>query len=317
MAAVFGAKLPHSTAIVPTGVTQMPNIERVLAYRDRLDKLVEFIEEYYIPDLVVAAKAFPQYWDIGKGYGNYLSYGVFRMEEATGENTGKFLPAGVLIDGKWDKLNTAKVSEFVANSRFSSASGLHPFDGETVASPQKGYSWLKGPRYQDSVMEVGPLARTMVAYYSPAGHPVKKELDDTLASLSVPVEKMNSVIGRHLARGLEALRVARQAYKWLNEVELDKPAAKDFDLPKSGKGFGLTEAPRGALGHWLVIDNYKIKNYQCVVPTTWNCSPRDDQGRPGVVEKALEDTVVADAAQPIELGRIVRSFDPCIACAVH
>lgn len=248
MASVFGAKLPHSTSIVPTGVTQMPTIERMLAYRTRLDKLVEFIEECYIPDLVTAAKAYPQYWDIGKGYGNFLSYGVFRMEEATGEGIRKFLPAGAVIDGKWEALDNKQISEHVANSRYSSASGLHPYEGQTVASPEKGYSWLKAPRYRNAVMEVGPLARTMVAYYSPGGSPIKKEIDDTLTSLGLTPDKMNSVLGRHLARGLEAVRVAKQAYNWLDEVELDKPAAKDFDIPKSGKGFGLTEAERGAPG---------------------------------------------------------------------
>jgi Ni,Fe-hydrogenase I large subunit len=317
MAAVFGAKLPHSTSIIPTGVTQVPTIERVLAYRARLDTLVAFIEECYIPDLVTAAKAYPQYWDIGKGYGNFLSYGVFRMEEATGEGIRKFLPAGVVIDGKWEALDNKQISEYVANSRYSSASGLHPYDGQTIASPQKGYSWLKAPRYRNNVMEVGPLARTMVAYYSPGGSSTKKEIDGVLNSLGLAPEKLNSVLGRHLARGLEALKVAKQAYEWLGEVELDKPAAKDFDIPQSGKGYGLTEAERGALGHWLVVGDYKVKNYQCVVPTTWNCSPRDDQGRPGAVEKALEGTIIADATQPIEPGRIVRSFDPCIACAVH
>ena len=137
-------------------------------------------------------------------------------------------------------------------------------------------------------MEVGPLARTMVAYYSPGGSPIKKEIDDTLTSLGLTPDKMNSVLGRHLARGLEAVRVAKQAYNWLDEVELDKPAAKDFDIPQSGKGFGLTEAATRCTGHWLVVGDYKVKNYQCVVPTTWNCSPRDDQGRPGAVEKSLK-----------------------------
>ena len=111
--------------------------------------------------------------------------------------------------------------------------------------------------------------------------------------------------------------MAEQGLKWLDEIELDAQATNDFALPKQGSGFGLTEAPRGALGHWISIDDYKIANYQCVVPTTWNCSPRDGRGQPGPVEKALEGVRLNDPSQPVEIGRIVRSFDPCIACAVH
>jgi ferredoxin hydrogenase large subunit/hydrogenase large subunit len=317
MAAVFGAKLPHSTSLVPTGVTQVPTIERVLSCRSRLDKLLGFIEDVYIPDLVVAATAFPDYWDIGRSYGNYLSYGVFRMEEATGHDISKFLPAGVVINNKWESFDPKHIHEYVGYSRFSSNSGLHPFDGETIPNPKKGYSWLKAPRYRKAAMEVGPLARIMVGYHDPGNTWIKKEVDGVLGKLGIPAEKMNSVLGRHLARGLETLWVAKQTHIWLDEIELDGPPAKDFVLPKKARGYGLTEAPRGALGHWIVIEDYKIKRYQCVVPTTWNCSPRDDSGLPGVVEKALEGTMIEDASQPLEAGRIVRSFDPCLACAVH
>jgi ferredoxin hydrogenase large subunit/hydrogenase large subunit len=142
-------------------------------------------------------------------------------------------------------------------------------------------------------------------------------VDAILKSAALPAEKLNSVLGRHLARALEAKWLAVQCGKWLDQLELDKPSARQFSIPASGQGYGLVDAPRGALGHWLIIEDYKIKNYQCIVPTTWNCSPRDDDGRPGAVEKALEGTLIADAKQPIEIGRIVRSFDPCIACAVH
>lgn len=317
MAAVFGAKLPHSTSLVPTGVTGEITIERVLAYKARLAQITEFVQSVYLPDLLTAAAAFGHYWDIGQSYGNFLSYGAFRMEENTGENLLNFFPSGVVIGGRFQPLDTQKIREYVENSRYSSPSNLHPWDGQTKPAPSKGYSWLKAPRYDNQVMEVGPLARVMVTYLGPGNDARKKEIEDTLSSLSVPVEKMNSVLGRHLARGLEARWLAAQCVRWLNELELDQPAAADFSLPRQGRGVGLTEAPRGALGHWLTIQNYKIEHYQCIVPTTWNCSPRDDQGRAGAVEKALEGTVLEDPAQPIEAGRIVRSFDPCIACAVH
>ncbi|MBU0754819.1 MAG: nickel-dependent hydrogenase large subunit, partial [Planctomycetes bacterium] len=299
------------------GVPQTPTIDRILEYRTRLDKIATFVEETYIPDLVTAATAFPDYWEVGKGYDNFLSYGVFREEEATGENVRKYLPAGVVIDGKYERFSQQHVSEFVGQSRFSSASGKHPYEGETVPDPKSGYSWLKAPRYQGRPMEVGPLARVVVGYHCPDTKWIKEEVDAVLASVGLGVEKVNSVLGRHLARGLESRWIARRALEWLNEVEVGGPPAKDFDLPEKGQGYGLTEAPRGALGHWLQVEDYKIKKYQCVVPTTWNCSPRDDQGQPGPVEKALERTPVEDPEQPLEAGRVVRSFDPCIACAVH
>jgi len=166
-------------------------------------------------------------------------------------------------------------------------------------------------------MEVGALARVIVNYHDPAGSWLKKELDEVLTSLKLEPSVLPSVLGRHLARGLETRWVARQALAWLGELEIDGFPARDFSIPRTGCGYGLTEAPRGALGHWLTIEDYRIKQYQCVVPTTWNCGPRDDRGQPGPVEQALAGTSIENPAQPIELGRIVRSFDPCIACAVH
>ncbi len=317
MAAVFGAKLPQSTSIVPTGVTQTPTIEHILAFRSRLEKVSRFIDDVYVPDVVTAAQAFPDYWNVGASYGNYLSYGVFREEEAVGLGAKTFLPGGTVIEGTPASLDPQRIQEFVANSRFSSASGRHPCEGETVPSPQKGYSRIKAPRYGGRPMEVGPLARLMVAYHSPEHARLRREVDQTLTSLNVPPEKMNSVLGRHLARALEATWIARRCRQWVDELEIDGAPARDFTLPQSARGFGLTEAPGGALGHWLVIEDYKISRYQCVVPTTWNCSPRDDKGVAGPVEKALEGTPIGDPNQPIEAGRVVRSFDPCMACAIH
>lgn len=317
MCAVFAAKMPHSTSLVPTGVTGEITLERILSYKSRLDKLAEFIETVYLPDLILAAKAFPDYWNIGASYGNYLSFGNFRMEEKAGPEVQKFFPAGAIINGKLESVDTNKIREYVGHSHYSSPSGLHPYEGQTIPNPEKGYSWLKAPRYDGVPMEVGPLARVMVAYHTRGFEWLKKEVDDTLASAGVKLEQLNSVLGRHLTRGLEAKWICTQLYAWLDELEIGSPAAKEFRIPATGKGFGLVEAPRGALGHWLTIENYKIKHYQCVVPTTWNCSARDDKGQPGIVEKALEGTVIEDPRQPIEAGRIVRSFDPCLACAVH
>ena len=315
MAAVFGAKLPHSTAIFPGGSTQAPTLERVFAYRSRLKQLQSFVENVYWQDVVTAAQAFPQYWDIGRGYGDFLSFGAYPLDEA-GQT---FFPAGAVIDKKWSAVDITQISEEVGYSRFSSPSKLHPSQGATVPDPNKpnAYTWLKAPRYKGRPMEVGPLARVMTLLHAPGTSPQKEEVTALLKSLGLAPDKMVSVLGRHLSRALETKWLAAQAFRWLEELEVDGAPAREFTLPKQGEGYGLTEAPRGAIGHWLSIDNYKIKNYECVVPTTWNCSPRDDSGLPGPVEKALEGLLVANPEQPLEVGRVVRSFDPCLACAVH
>ncbi|MFH0880453.1 MAG: nickel-dependent hydrogenase large subunit [Lentisphaerota bacterium] len=315
MCAVFGARLPHSTALVPGGVTQCPTEERYLTYLSRLKRVQEFVENVYLPDIVTAAQAFPEYWNAGAGYGNLLSYGVFENDDA---GRTLFTP-GAIINGKYEPLDVNAITEEVGSSRFAAGSPKHPSKGETIPESGKAgaYSWLKAPRYKGKPMEVGPLARVLVDYNSPGGGVVKKDVDDLLKALSLPPEKLNSVLGRILSRAVELRIILRQAYRWLDELEINGNPTQDFTPVKSGSGYGLTEAARGALGHWISIDNYKISNYQCVVPTTWNCSPRDDKGQPGPVEKALEGVMVTDPKQPMEAARVIRSYDPCLACAVH
>jgi Ni,Fe-hydrogenase I large subunit len=210
------------------------------------------------------------------------------------------------------------IVEDVTCSRFSSPSGLHPSKGLTVADPQKkdAYSWIKAPRYQGAPMEVGPLARVLMAYKS--GHAeISKLVNDLLAGAKAKPESLTSVMGRHAARAIECKAVADRCAVWLDQLKSDQPAFAPFTIPEAGSGMGLTEAPRGALGHWIEIAGRKIERYQCIVPTTWNCSPRDANGQGGPLEQALVGTPVADAANPVEAARVVRSFDPCIACAVH
>jgi len=315
MAAVFGAKMPHATAIVPGGMTQVPTMERVLAYRSRLEQIMAFVEDVYVPDILVAAGAFPHLWDVGRGPGNMLSYGVFEMNE----NGDRFLPAGTILEGKFQTFDHNQIAEEIGYSRFSSGTGLHPYHGETEPDPHKAgaYSWIKAPRYKGHPMEVGPLARVVTAYYSGQADFVKKDVDGILAKTGLPAQKLDSILGRHLARGLECVWVGRQAMKWLDQIAINESPAAEFEVPDRGQGFGLTEAPRGALGHWLSLADKKIDRYQCIVPTTWNCSPRDDKGVPGPVETALAGTIIENPEAPIDPARIVRSFDPCLACAVH
>jgi ferredoxin hydrogenase large subunit/hydrogenase large subunit len=316
MAAVFGARLPHSTALVPGGCTQTPTMERVVSYEARLRQVASFVEHVYLPDLLEVAKEFPQYLEVGDGYPNYLAYGVFEMND---EGTEKLLGPGVLTGDAWRTLDPQQIAEDVGASRFADGPARHPYHGETHPEPHKAgaYSWIKAPRYQGMPMEVGPLARVLVNYHAPGNTWVRQEVDAFCAKTGVPVTGLNSVLGRHVARGLEAHWVARQAAQWLDEIQLDARATREFKIPTTGSGHGLTEAPRGALGHWLRLEEGKIANYQCVVPTTWNCSPRDARQQPGPVEKALENTPVADPEQPIEIARVVHAFDPCLACAIH
>jgi Ni,Fe-hydrogenase I large subunit len=315
MCAIFAGKMPHPASLIPGGVTSRPDSQKIAAYGAMLQKLQMFIDHVYIPDVLEVAKAFKDYFKIGKGYDNFLSFGAFPESANTGS---PFLPAGVILAGKPGGLDSAVITEDVGHSRYSSVSGAHPTRGETTAAPEKtsAYSWLKAPRYQQQPMEVGPLARMLVAYHQ--GHsPTKEMVDGVLKILDATPADLNSVMGRHAARAIECKIVADHISRWLEQLDPKQPGHGEIQISQTGSGMGLVEAPRGALGHWLTVENRKIASYQCIVPTTWNCSPRDDRGVPGPVEKAIEGTPIADPANPIEATRIVRSFDPCIACAVH
>jgi ferredoxin hydrogenase large subunit/hydrogenase large subunit len=316
MGAIFAGKLPHAATLVPGGITEKVTALKICEYRTALDTLRQFIDNAYLPDVVAVAKAFPEYFTMGRGCGNFMAFGVF--PSSTGSDT-KLLPSGVLLDGKLQPVNEKAITEDVARSLYSSASGRRPSEGETVADPDKSgaYSWLKAPRYNGQVMEVGALARVLVAYQDGQNAAIKNAVDGLLKNLGREPGDLNSVLGRHAARALECKFIADQCAQWLDEMTLNGAAFTDFSIPESGRGYGLTEAARGALGHWIDIGESKIRNYQCVVPTTWNCSPRDDRGVPGAMEQALVGLPVADAANPIEAARVIRSFDPCIACAVH
>ncbi len=316
MGAIFSGKLPHAASIIPGGVTEKVTPNKIAAYGEILLKITKFINNAYLPDIESVSSELPSYFDIGKGCGNFLAYGVF---SETNSNSDTFLPSGVIINGESDTFNPDKIKEYTDHSYYSSPTGLPPSHGKTTPDSEKygAYSWLKAPRYNKNVMEVGPLARVMVAYNSDYNSDIKNIVNKLLTRFNLKPEKLVSVLGRHATRAIECKIIADQCAKWLEELKPDKPVSTDFDIPEAGTGAGFTEAPRGALAHWIDIDNYKINNYQCVVPTTWNCSPRDDMGQPGTVEQALKGESIADPDNPIEATRIVRSFDPCIACAVH
>jgi len=315
MLAVFGGRMPHEIAIAPGGATQAPTVDRIVGYKMRLVELFDFIDNVYLPDVIALAKLFPAAARTGVGYGNYLSYGVFEEVE---DGSERFLPPGVVKEWRLEEFDPAKIVEYVKHSRYSSPSGLHPQRGRTEPMPEKhgAYSWLKAPRYDGEPMEVGPAARMVVAYLR--GQPqVRAELDRALKETGLTLQGLNSTVGRHLARAVECKVVAHRLLHYVDELDPSAPFHTPFTIPQEASGMGLTEAPRGALGHWITIRDSRIANYQCVVPTTWNASPRDDRGRAGPMERALLGAPVGDPKAPIEPARVVRSFDPCIACAVH
>ena len=316
LGAVFGGKLPHAATLVPGGVTEKVTAHKIAACKSMIQKLQAFIDNSYLTDVAEVAAAFPEYFSIGKGCGNLLTYGVF---PESADNSKKLLSSGVVLKGNLTSFDAARITEDVGYSLYSSSSGLHPSQGQTVPQPHKNgaYSWIKAPRYNGTVAEVGPFATIMVAYLGGENPVVRDLVDGLLARLGGRPQDLYSVLGRHAARAIQCKVVADRCAEWVEELTPGQPAFEDFSIPETGQGMGLTEAPRGALGHWLEIRNHKISRYQCVVPTTWNCSPRDDRNNPGPVEQALIGTPIADSSNPIEATRVVRSFDPCIACAVH
>ncbi|MFH1156426.1 MAG: nickel-dependent hydrogenase large subunit [Pseudomonadota bacterium] len=314
--AIFCGKLPHAASLVPGGVTEKIDSQKILAYRTLMQQIRTFIVQAYLPDVMAVAASFPEYFRMGKGCGNFLAFGVFR-EPSGSQNT--FFPSGTLVDGRLTPFNPDFIREYTQYSLFSSPTGLEPSKGESQPDPKKqgAYSWIKAPRYNGQVMEVGPLARILVSLADGKNQTIVREINNFLKDTGQKPENMVSVMGRHAARAIECKLVADQCLEWVEQLIPGRSAFTDFEIPESTEGIGLTEAPRGALGHWLQIRDKKISRYQCVVPTTWNCSPRDDQGVPGPVEQALVGTPVSDDRNPLEATRVVRSFDPCIACAVH
>jgi hydrogenase large subunit len=299
-----------------------PTVDNILAFLWKLRRLQDFINNVYIPDVLAVAGVYSDYAEIGVGCQNLLSYGSFDLVGNDPDYTRRkrlFKQGTVSADLKFKELDLGKITEDVGHSWYrDSSSGRHPAEGETSPEPgkEKAYSWTKSPRYDGKVHEVGPLARVAVTYAS--GDPTMKGLvESSLAQLKAPASALFSVLGRHLARALSAKFIADSLEKWVLELKPGEPAFVEYEIPEEGRGAGITDAARGALGHWIEIKDKKIANYQCVVPTTWNVSPKDDKGNPGPIEQALIGTRVKDENNPFELVRIVRSFDPCLACSIH
>jgi hydrogenase large subunit len=281
-----------------------------------------------------------------------MSYGDLPKSANNYSPDNLMFPSGVIIDGNLnevlpiDLMKEDEVQEFVNHSWYKyddEAAGLHPLKGETVPNFDIGgakgtktaieavdeaskYSWVKAPRWKGHAMEVGPLARFVIGYVK-GQDDIKGLVDPVLGKLGVPVTALFSTLGRTAARGLEctwaAHKLKDEYNKLLASIKAGDTATANMDnfepstWKKSAQGVGFVEAPRGALAHWIDIEDKKIKNYQCVVPTTWNASPRDPAGKIGAYEAALLDTPMHDPNQPLEILRTIHSFDPCLACATH
>ncbi len=346
--------VPSPINVDDVGAVGAINIERLNLVRTIIDRSIEFTEQVYLPDLIAIA-GFYKDWLHGGGLAskNVMSYGEFPERANDYGASSLQMPRGAIINGDLSTVHDIdledrdEIQEYVDHSWYRYADetrGLHPYDGVTdphfdlgpnfkgtrtrIEQVDEGakYSWIKAPRWKGHAMEVGPLARFIVGYAK--GIPEFKEpTDRLLQTLGLPLGALFSTLGRTAARGLEGQWAAHKLDYYFNKL---MAAIKAGDIatantakwepstwPNPARGVGFAEAPRGALGHWLRVEDGKIANYQCIVPTTWNAGPRDKEGNIGAYEAALLDMPIADANQPLEILRTLHSFDPCLACATH
>lgn len=353
--AVFGGKNQHPNFLVggmPCSIdlneANAINAERLALVKQKLQEGKDFIDQVYIPDLLMIAEVYKDEWSkIGGGVSNYLSYGDFPLHGYAGIED-YLSPRGIVLDRDLSKVHpvdansSEEIKEYIYHSWYKytegDKAGLHPYDGETnleytgpkppykYLDVEDKYSWIKTPRWKGQPMEVGPLARLIVAYAA-GKEPQKTAVDNVLKQLNLPAEALFSTLGRTAARGIETQLVAGWSLEFFDQLmknlengdsRMANPVMwENENWPKKAQGVGLTEAPRGALAHFIVIENNRVKNYQMVVPTTWNASPRDENGNLSPYESALIGTPIHDANQPLEILRTIHSFDPCLACAVH
>jgi hydrogenase large subunit len=352
--AIFGGKNPHPNYLVG-GVPCSLNIEEVNAVNtERLNYVsklihdaVEFVEKVYYPDLLAVAPYYTDWAAIGGGLTNYLAYGDLPTHGYNQPQSFK-LPRGAVLDRDLNKVheidpkNESEFQEFIKHSWYSYAEGdekgIHPFKGETELNytgpkppfefldVEAKYSYLKTPRWKGHPMEVGPLARMLVGYAAKQPD-IVEGVNEVLGKLNVPATVLFSTLGRTAARGIECRVVAHWMHSFFDalidnirsgQTRTFNPEKWDPETwPAAARGVGMTEAPRGALSHWVDIRDKAIANYQLIVPSTWNASPRDPSGQRSAYEAALIGTPVADEQQPLEILRTIHSFDPCLACAVH
>jgi hydrogenase large subunit len=346
--------VPCAINVDGVGAVGAINMERLNFVRSTINESIEFVENVYIPDLLAIA-SFYKGWLYGGGLSgkSVLAYGDIPDHANDYSPSNLLMPSGAVIDGNLKEVHAVdlrdpnQIQEFVPHSWYKYADekkGLHPWDGITEPAFKLGpnakgtktniqeidegakYSWIKAPRWKGHAMEVGPLARYVVGYAS-GNKEITEQITMVLKTLDVPVSALFSTLGRTAARGLEcqwsAYKMAYFMDKLIANVKAGDTATANVERwepkswPTETKGVGFTEAPRGALAHWIKIKDTKIDNYQCVVPTTWNGSPRDNEGNIGAFEASLMNTKVERPEEPVEILRTLHSFDPCLACSTH
>ncbi len=354
---IFGGKNPHPNYLVggsPCSINldsnNSINAERFAYVKKLLDDAKTFVNQVYIPDLIAVAGYYKSDWAaIGGGLKNYMCFGDMPMGGYADDKISLFkFPRGIVMNRNLNEVipietsNPEQIQEFISHSWYNykdgEGAGKHPWVGETELNytgpkppydfldVEKKYSWLKTPRWKGNPMEVGPLARMLVGYAS-GRKDIQEVIGWALKALDAPVDALFSTLGRTAARGLETKLVADWAQEFYDQlitnIKNGDTRTANTELwepekwPAEAKGVGLAEAPRGALSHWIVIKDKKIDNYQLVVPSTWNASPRDAKGQRSAYEESLIGTPIADPEKPLEILRTIHSFDPCLACAVH
>ncbi|TCO74630.1 nickel-dependent hydrogenase large subunit [Marinisporobacter balticus] len=296
MLAILGGKAPHNHGVFVGGVTVNMNASIFIELKSIIASIKGFIENIMIEDVGIIAKYYSDYFHNGKGYGNFISYGVFDDDYNA---PFIYVKPAVLRNDKRYPFDDKKITENIYYAWYKADQvNISPKEGyvETDRYKENAYSFIKAPRYDESPMEVGPLARLW---------------------LSGEYTRGVSTMDRTIARVLEAKKICNIIENLLTKIRLGPSNQQRYEIPNRAYGIGLKGTTRGALGHWLFIENQKIKKYTIITPTSWNTSPMDSNGVKGVIEKALIGTYVKDVKNPVEVGRIVRSFDPCVSCATH
>lgn len=297
LTATFGGKAPHIHGIVVGGVSVPPDADKIRRSLGLLSEIGAFIRTKMIPVAKSFGEYYPEYYELGKGPPDLMTFGLF-PDPLSGRLE---FPEGIILQEQANQvqpINTRLITEAVTHSWYEEQPVSTPLEGETEPARKKetGYSWVKAPRYQGRPMEVGPLARLTVKGSYRAGR---------------------GTLHRIQARVQEASEVTSYIEQALGRLEPDGPIYLQHELPRHGEGQSRTGAMRGGLGYWLRVDGGKVDKLQIVTPSAWTVSPRDDQGYPGPMEMALAGTLVEDEENPVEVTRIIRSYDPCISCACH
>ena len=295
MLALFGGKAPHNHGIFVGGVTVNLDAAKVIKFKSLLSSIKEFVVGRMVEDICIIGEYYPEYYQNGAGYKNLMSYGSF--QNIQGKNL--YSSPEVYINGQLSTFDPNYISENIYHAWYQSEQvSLEPGEPPVEANRQReeGYSWVKAPRYNGYPMEVGPLARMILSGEYNGGI---------------------STMDRTIARVLEVKKVIKIMERLLEIVKPIPASQSQYSIPAQGKGVGLVDTTRGGLGHWIKIENERIKYYDIITPTAWNLSPTDSKGVKGVIEEALIGTEIQNINAPVEIGRIVRSFDPCVSCATH